>query len=261
MAMPRRPYEQVILADAPFAYWRLNETSGTVAADLSGNGRNGTYQPGVLLACGPLVPSTKLAYVGLTGTANSYVDVSAANQFCAGNAWSIECWANIATYTNAGSNGAYPGCTGARFIGNTTWTGGSTRKPGLDWGIMALNSNSVINAPQLWARDYQNANAPVNSAPQPGQAAHYVLAASNAGSYFNYSMYLNGALLATAGIQAVTIQAVLQIGSIGWTEGPLNGAIGEVALTVTRLRPSRCSVTGSRVPHDFPYETPCVADR
>lgn len=32
-----------ILRDTPVAYWRLGETSGTVAVDASGNGRDGTY--------------------------------------------------------------------------------------------------------------------------------------------------------------------------------------------------------------------------
>jgi hypothetical protein len=36
-------YDSVILADSPVGYWKLDETSGTTAADSSGNGRNGTY--------------------------------------------------------------------------------------------------------------------------------------------------------------------------------------------------------------------------
>lgn len=36
-------YASVVLADSPHTYWRLGETSGTVAADSSGNARDGTY--------------------------------------------------------------------------------------------------------------------------------------------------------------------------------------------------------------------------
>ncbi len=50
-------YRDEVLADSPLGYWRLGETSGTVAADSSGNGRNGTLvnspqlgQPGALLS-------------------------------------------------------------------------------------------------------------------------------------------------------------------------------------------------------------------
>uniref|UniRef100_E1TAN2 Uncharacterized protein n=1 Tax=Burkholderia sp. (strain CCGE1003) TaxID=640512 RepID=E1TAN2_BURSG len=37
-------------------------------------------------------------------------------------------------------------------------------------------------------------------------------------------------LLSSGGLGAPTIQSVLQIGTIGWTVGPMNGLIGEVAL-------------------------------
>jgi hypothetical protein len=40
-------YSSEILADSPLAYYRLNEASGALMADSSGNGRNGTYQVGV----------------------------------------------------------------------------------------------------------------------------------------------------------------------------------------------------------------------
>lgn len=36
-------YVSEVLADSPLGYWRLGETSGTTAVDMSGNGRNGTY--------------------------------------------------------------------------------------------------------------------------------------------------------------------------------------------------------------------------
>ena len=38
-----------IAADAPAVYFKLSETSGTVAFDSSGNGRNGTFVGGVAL--------------------------------------------------------------------------------------------------------------------------------------------------------------------------------------------------------------------
>ncbi len=48
-------YNAAVLADSPLAYWRLGETSGTTAADSSGNNRSGSYvaspslnQPGAL---------------------------------------------------------------------------------------------------------------------------------------------------------------------------------------------------------------------
>lgn len=40
-------YAPVVLADAPRGYYRLGDSSGTVALDASGNGRTGTYHGGV----------------------------------------------------------------------------------------------------------------------------------------------------------------------------------------------------------------------
>lgn len=38
-----KPYSQLVLADKPLGYWRLNETTGTTAKDSSGHGLDGTY--------------------------------------------------------------------------------------------------------------------------------------------------------------------------------------------------------------------------
>ena len=62
-------YDAGVMALSPYAYYRLDETSGTTAVDSSGNGRNGTYQGTVgthyLLGQGSIVP-------GLTYTAKFY---------------------------------------------------------------------------------------------------------------------------------------------------------------------------------------------
>ena len=40
---PSQSYKSLIIAAAPLLYWRLDETTGTVAADASGSGNDGTY--------------------------------------------------------------------------------------------------------------------------------------------------------------------------------------------------------------------------
>jgi len=65
-----------ILADAPFAYYRLSEPAGTAAYDSSGNARDGTYTGGVTRRTGgPLAGAGSAAgfdgvtgYVALPGT-------------------------------------------------------------------------------------------------------------------------------------------------------------------------------------------------
>jgi len=61
-------YAKLVLDHKPIAYWRLGESSGTTAADASGNGNNGTYTGGVTLgAAGALVrdPDTAAAFDGV----------------------------------------------------------------------------------------------------------------------------------------------------------------------------------------------------
>src|SRR3990172_4692818 len=42
--VPELTYDQTLLALSPTGYWRLNEASGTTAADASGGGNDGTYE-------------------------------------------------------------------------------------------------------------------------------------------------------------------------------------------------------------------------
>jgi hypothetical protein len=42
--VPGSGYDAAVLALSPYAYYRLDEASGTVANDSSGNGLNGTYE-------------------------------------------------------------------------------------------------------------------------------------------------------------------------------------------------------------------------
>src|SRR2546422_5200417 len=60
-ASPTTPpsYRASVLADHPVAYWRLDEETGTVMVDASGNGNDGAYagavtlgQPGALASDG-----------------------------------------------------------------------------------------------------------------------------------------------------------------------------------------------------------------
>src|SRR2546430_16501003 len=50
-ATPTTPpsYRASVLADHPVAYWRLDEETGTVLVDASGNGNDGTYAGAVTL--------------------------------------------------------------------------------------------------------------------------------------------------------------------------------------------------------------------
>jgi hypothetical protein len=92
-------YATTILEDTPIAYWRLNETSGSVAHDSSGHGNDATYFDCTLDAPGALLDESETA-ASFNGS-TSYV--SGPNFAFAGSAsFSIEAWAN-ATEIDSGS--------------------------------------------------------------------------------------------------------------------------------------------------------------
>lgn len=87
------PYAQLVLADNPIGYWRLNESSGTTAFDSAG-GFNGTYNSTQLGQAGyNLVDTHTSVRFGSLAAQNSYVGGipidfgSAANQSFTVEAW------------------------------------------------------------------------------------------------------------------------------------------------------------------------------
>jgi hypothetical protein len=84
-------YPAAVLADTPLGYWELGETSGTIAADASGNGRSGTYTGGVTLGGPTSVTAPAAVFDGGSG----YVSVSTGAWLPTGSAArSVEVWFN-----------------------------------------------------------------------------------------------------------------------------------------------------------------------
>lgn len=209
-------YAQVILADGPYAYWRLDETSGTVAADSSGNNRNGTYVAPVQLAQAKLLPASPgTAYVGLTGGGSGYVDVSAAGQFCAVADWSLECWINVVSFSQSAGN---EGCT---LMASMTAPGGTT-----GWAIGA--SSSPRGALMYYTKNFSNLS--VNGT-LPLARAYF--AAVRTGANQTLTAWLNGRLVGSQNsgpALAPLIEAGLFIGKASNIAGTLDGVIGEFAV-------------------------------
>lgn len=97
-------FSSLVLADAPLLYWRFGESSGTTAADSSGNSRNGTYTNSPTRGAASLVHSD---------TANTAMGVAADTGQCcsiASAAWmnvstiAVECLVNFTSSVDA-SNG------------------------------------------------------------------------------------------------------------------------------------------------------------
>lgn len=66
-------YLSEVLADTPYLYWRLGESSGTVADDASGNGRTGTYTASPTLGQASLIgdADTSVLFDGSTQNATT----------------------------------------------------------------------------------------------------------------------------------------------------------------------------------------------
>ncbi len=61
-------YEGLVRGLGPVGYWRLNEASGTVAHDLSGNGNDGTYVNAPTLGAGGLIARDSAKSAQFNGT-------------------------------------------------------------------------------------------------------------------------------------------------------------------------------------------------
>lgn len=92
--MTTNAYPSAVLADAPALYWRFEETAGTLAADSSGHGQDGTYLDGPALGVAGLIDAAgDLAFDNLAGSGYATHD---GNVVWSGAAYSVECWLRLA---------------------------------------------------------------------------------------------------------------------------------------------------------------------
>ncbi len=103
-------YSQVVTEDAPISYWRLSETSGTLAVDARGV-NDGTYHNEGSIQSVPGL---------ITGDSNTAVDLNASGYVTATNitfttAYTLEAWVNIdnLTVASGGIVGQWNGSGGA----------------------------------------------------------------------------------------------------------------------------------------------------
>lgn len=87
-----QPYDVEVMADTPLAYWKLDETSGTVMSDSSGNAYNGTYGPAVTLDQPPLINTGRAVSVAGTNQRAMVVPYAAPLALTAGGKHTIELW-------------------------------------------------------------------------------------------------------------------------------------------------------------------------
>jgi hypothetical protein len=216
---PADYYSSDILADHPLAYYRLGETSGTMAADASGNSLNATYTGGVQLGnlgALPFDPNTAVQLDGNSG----YVQLpSGFADFTTG--FTAELWAFPTTVANYQtffdlSNGPYSD------------------------NILLVREGTTNNL--LFQTYYANSGGPVVravNAIELNKWQHFTITMDGLG---NVSLYKNGALLVT-GATTVPRNLVRTSNSLGRTGfggyAQYAGKLDEVAFYGTALSPAR----------------------
>ena len=106
------------------AYWKLAETSGTTAADSSGNSRNLTYTGSPSLVATTAVPSNTDEAVDFNGSTQYAIGGGASNTgLQGGNALSLECWVVADAFGNRCPAGLFGSGTDKGYWINVTATG------------------------------------------------------------------------------------------------------------------------------------------
>ena len=111
--MPTDPYGVAVLADAPLAYYRLNEaTSATTAVDSSGNLRDGTIT-GTLTSVAGMLPSTTDTALSSAGSSAVVVPYAA---WQSTSSFTVEGWAKLPSVAGVQTFiGRYDGFVGSTF--------------------------------------------------------------------------------------------------------------------------------------------------
>jgi hypothetical protein len=163
--LPNWRYSQVVMADAPTAYWRLDETAGTAAADRVG-ANTGTYSGGFTLAQpGALAELSGAAlFNGTTGLVSATTVASGATNF------TMELWIKPTALPQQGgilTNGDLAANGYGFFVGNNTgFSGTGTRLLYLIGGVAWIDSAADLVA-GAWhhivvTRDTADSNIYVN---------------------------------------------------------------------------------------------------
>jgi hypothetical protein len=208
-------YAQVVLADNPIAYYRFEETSGTEAADSSGNGNVGEYRNG------PALAQAGAEQLGRAVRFDGIDDFVSTPRSVAGS-FTLELWVN----TTANSLGG-----GQAFEGNgLVWSdvGGGAN----DFTLAALNNRLAF-----FTGDTEvtvSSTSTINN----GEWRHLVATRSLGGQV---RVFVDGQEQASfpAGGAQLSANPIMAIGGNVLDGRYFNGLIDEVAYYDTALSPER----------------------
>jgi hypothetical protein len=209
--------KNTVLADNPVGYWRLGETSGTTANDLSGNNNNGTYTGGYTLAQTGALPGDTDSSVLFNGSSGS-VGVPDSNNYNFTTGMSAEGWFYANSWNTYGS-----------IIDRRNPSNGNG---GFDFEPMDTSGNLSwrVNINGAW---YANNTTGWST----GQWYHVVLTYTGSA----IQTYRNGVLLGSSAVSGTLTSAAGLTTHIGKNSGPIffNGKLDEVALYNYALSPTQ----------------------
>jgi hypothetical protein len=156
-------YDSEVLADSPVIYLKLDETSGTAAADSSGNGNSFTYPSGVTLGNLPGVSGGGYS-AGVGGASAAVVRTSCPSSLY-GSGYTLECWAYISSLSLSGilvgvgltlnqgygfgigdgNTYANPGNRLVGIVANDHWNATTASAGGVGWHHYAYTRNGSTN--------------------------------------------------------------------------------------------------------------------
>lgn len=199
-------YAATVLADAPLAYWRANEVSGTTMFDSSGNGLNATYGPNAQLNQTALY-SGNTACVGMSTLdyAAKLVGPTGALLAARTGPWTIEC---IVKNTGTGSS------TGWILAYDKS---GNPTSPTPMLGMTYFGAPGVHD--QVTSYYSSEVYSPNHTG---GSVIHLMLVYDGAGTW---TLYENG-VQAWSGLATSQSGSVDNIWFLGNSQGTTNGFIG-----------------------------------
>ena len=216
-------YKKGVVKDAPIAYWRLGEGSGTAARDDgSGSAATGTYTAGYTLAQAAGIPDPDYC-VSLNGT-TGFVALGTPAKLDLTGAWTLEGWWD----PNGGS------VVSKGLVGRLQVAGGDVNFF-LGTGLNGANTSRLqggFRAGGAWKVAVDSVNLPASSGAQ-----HCVITWDGT----TLKLYRNGAQVGTAtpGVADASAGGAYVIGKDPSAANFLAGLVDEVAIYSTALSATR----------------------
>ncbi|MBV9255348.1 MAG: hypothetical protein JO054_14040, partial [Actinobacteria bacterium] len=214
---PAPTYAPNVLADAPQGYWRLGETSGTTAADASGNGHTGTYVASPTLSQTGAISGDTDKAAKFNGTTQQ-VTTTGVSSFTGVSPFSLEAWVK-------------PAATDASFRRILSKESGGSPNTGYR---LWVHSGQV----GFERQSSTVTNSLVTSSTIPTTSFTHVVATFDGATM---AIYLNGALSASlkpatvASLSTTTPTFDIAQGAAGW----FSGTVDEAAVYDHLLTPGR----------------------